>query len=218
MKHNIVELLVGKFRELDKKFKSQYTLNDEFDEQLSVLKAAAWFMQIRSFLIGFLAEHEDHTEIFRELFAGLQSPDPYTRYCIVSSLEFFQTPNPIPWLIPALKDGDLQVRLAAVRAVSASSESLQDFSALDPLMERLNDNEARVRSQVALALWRLKNLKAVEPLIQRLKIENDKDVQLTLDNSLMFLTGKRFFFGLIGGNYKRWSKWWEKEKKKTLTR
>jgi len=85
----------------------------------------------------------------------------------------------VPALIAALKDGDVEVRRAAVRSLS----NLDDPRAIPAFIEALRDADSEVRVCAANALGQFEDKRAVPGLVSLLK-DADKDVRHAALSSL----------------------------------
>jgi HEAT repeat protein len=74
-------------------------------------------------------------------------------------------------LISALQDRNADVRIAAARALPHG-----DSRTVEPFLAALSDRNATVRDQAAQALVAAADVRAVEPLIERLRRDEDVDV------------------------------------------
>jgi HEAT repeat protein len=83
---------------------------------------------------------------------------------------------------------------------------------VEPLIAALRDKNANVREEVAGALRRTKDPRAIEPLIASLKDE-DSDVRHNAARALKKVTGQDF-----GQDPEKWQEWWEENKDKFLSK
>jgi len=78
----------------------------------------------------------------------------------------------IPQLIEALKDGNASVRCTAAMALKniakANPGNAELLTAVFPLIDELNDGDSNARSWAAGALGKIGDIRAVQPLIERL--------------------------------------------------
>jgi hypothetical protein len=93
-------------------------------------------------------------------------------------------------LIESLGDLSPFARQRAAEDLSRMCQAGQrDPRMLPSLIVALNDSDASVRSTVAAALGNLSNMEAVEPLKQRLEIEDSIHVRGALQKALQKLNG-----------------------------
>ena len=85
----------------------------------------------------------------------------------------------VPALIAALKDGDVEVRRAAVQSLS----NLDDPRAIPAFIEALHDSDSEVRSCAASGLGQFEDKRAIAPLMAALK-DTDRDVRRAAISSL----------------------------------
>jgi HEAT repeat protein len=85
----------------------------------------------------------------------------------------------VPALIAALKDGDVEVRRAAVQSLS----NLDDPRAIPAFIEALRDADSEVRACAAGALGQFEDKRTIAPLMGALK-DADKDVRRAAISSL----------------------------------
>lgn len=78
----------------------------------------------------------------------------------------------VPALMAALKDGDVEVRRAAVRSLS----NLDDPRAIPAFIDALRDSDAEVRASAASALGQFEDKRSIAPLMGALK-DPDRDVR-----------------------------------------
>jgi HEAT repeat protein len=86
-------------------------------------------------------------------------------------------------------------------------ENIKDPRAADILIGYLKSEHIEIRGIVRRILAQLKNERAVEPLIELLKSPDKRERERTAA-TLKSITGKDF-----GVKYKKWKKWWDKNKK-----
>lgn len=87
---------------------------------------------------------------------------------------------------------------------------VKDDRALEALIFALKHKDLGVRIAAAEALSDKKNPKAIPPLINGLK-ENEEVVREAFVKSLQEITGEDF-----GQDHDKWEKWWNKNKKAFL--
>ncbi|MEO8138072.1 MAG: M56 family metallopeptidase [Gemmatimonadota bacterium] len=85
----------------------------------------------------------------------------------------------VPALIAALKDGDVEVRRAAVQSLS----NLDDPRAIPAFIEALHDADPEVRSCAASGLGQFEDKRTIAPLMGALK-DTDRDVRRAAISSL----------------------------------
>ncbi len=74
---------------------------------------------------------------------GLRSPNPSVRKKAVSDLSKSKRPDALPRLVELVRDPDLDVRLAVLRALA----SLRDLAGVPSMVVFMGDGQARVRSE-----------------------------------------------------------------------
>jgi len=150
--------------------------------------------------INFLGEHGGIKAV-EQLIYVLQDRDNYTRLQAIKSLQKLKDKRAIQPLIELLQDSDQEVRLEAVRSL----QRLKDKRVIQPLIELLQDSDQEVRLETvsslvylravyaliialkhdnacirwgaALALRRIKDPRAVEPLLQLIDDDEDSSVR-----------------------------------------
>lgn len=106
------------------------------------------------------------------------------REMAATSLGWTGVEQAIEPLIQALADGDMDIRNTVARALGTIGEV-----AVDPLITSLTHPEWIVRERAAWVLGEIGNTKAVEPLIQALRDE-DNDVHLSAQGALQKMAEK----------------------------
>jgi HEAT repeat protein len=171
-------------------------LKDEFS---SVTKAA----------IDALGERKDPRAVMPLVDFLKRSEPHHKRYVINVRASAFQALGKMDDLLivdPMLelfKEGDLGLRIG----VENRLENIKDPRAADILIGYLKSEHIEIRAIVRRILGKLKNERAVEPLIELLKSPDKRERERTAA-ALKSITGKDY-----GVKYKKWKKWWNKNKK-----
>jgi len=106
-------------------------------------------------------------------------------------------------MVELLKEKDLDLRIGVEKRL----ENIKDPRAADILIGYLKSEHIETRATVRRILGKLKNERAVEPLIEILK-SPDKRERKGAASALKSITGEDY-----GEKYKKWKKWWDKNKK-----
>jgi len=116
--------------------------------------------------------------------------DPEVRELNVAAIRETAVPQRVRLLIEALADRDINVRSAALRALSARADGASVPALLEPAQRNA---DPFVRGEVALIIGRLGDMSAVAPLSGTLSVERDGDVKRKLVLALARLgdTGAR---------------------------
>ncbi|MGH7145531.1 MAG: sigma-70 family RNA polymerase sigma factor [Planctomycetota bacterium] len=129
--------------------------------------------RLRQLAVAKLASSDDERDQ-NAVMALLHDPDPETCSMVISEVVDRNTawtmaqrrgPGLVPDLLAALKDSQLQVRLAAIGALANTG----DPRAADTLAALLKDPAPSVCMKAAFALGDLSDPRAIEPLIEDLK-------------------------------------------------
>lgn len=137
------------------------------------------------------------------LIGGLNSANERIFRFSFNTLESIGEPA-VGLLITALEDVNEDVKISACRLLKKT----KDTRATEPLINVLNDRNSKVRNYAADALGSIGDSRAVEPLIAVLYDEN---VRKTAAKALKNITGEDF-----REDYKKWQKWWKKNKKRYI--
>ncbi len=159
--------------------------------------------------IDALGERKDPRAVM-PLVDFLKHSEPYhKRYVINVRASAFQALGKMDDLLivdPMLdlyKEGDLDLRIGVEKRL----ENIKDPRAADILIGYLKSEHIEIRGLVKRILGKLKNERAVEPLIELLKSPDKRERERTAA-TLKSITGKDY-----GVKYKKWKKWWDKNKK-----
>jgi len=111
---------------------------------------------------------------------------------------------PVEPLIVLLKDKDFRLRTRAENLLVKTKNP----DAVPTLITLLKKEDIGIRKRIIYVLGRLKDYRAVEPLMETLK-SPDKWEKKSAAGALKSITGKDY-----GVKYKKWKKWWKKNKDK----
>jgi HEAT repeat protein len=101
----------------------------------------------------------------------LRDKDPSVRESAAFSLEHLKDARAVDPLCFALNDEDLGVRMT----VASSLRDLvgtNDYRAVGPLISALNDNNSAIREFAAIALGKIRDARAIEPLISAMRVRD----------------------------------------------
>jgi HEAT repeat protein len=104
----------------------------------------------------------------------------------------------MPFVLPALKDKEPKVRNHAV----SITRRLKDLSALQALIELMEDRYELIRANAARSLGELGDKEACGALISQIENTNEL-VQMCCHESLVKLTDKDY-----GLDQEKWTEWW----------
>jgi hypothetical protein len=206
------------------------------DENSSVRESAAYA----------LGELKDPRAV-EPLIEALKDKEWKVRDRAAIALGVLRDPQAVGPLIEALRDGDSDVRKSAAWALEKINPNWRETKEakkwISVFISDLKDNNSYVRKSTAIALGKLKDPRAVEPLIEALKdkywevresaayalgeikdpraveplIEALKDekgnVRQSSAEALQKITGKDF-----GKEPEKWQKWWEENKGRFIKR
>ena len=115
------------------------------------------------------------------LMAALKDADESVRYQSVAALGQLKDPRPAEMLISMLANqpamaADLGAQLRKGKLIEALGE-IGDPRAFDEISKILNDKRPEFRSKAATAMGKIKDARAVEPLILMLKTDEDSSVR-----------------------------------------
>jgi hypothetical protein len=118
--------------------------------------------------------------------------------CISVVVRSEQGDQVMPYVLPALRDDDPKVRNHAILII----RKLKDRSAINPLIELLNDRYEIIRVNAARTLGDLGDIEACGALISNLEHPKDSVKHYCLE-ALQKLSGKNY-----GMDQERWQDWW----------
>lgn len=125
----------------------------------------------------------------------ISDPDKRRRaIAALSSASFGHEPPYVRLYRLLIDDHDPTVRAACLRALAKHGE-VEDVSRVLPYLE---DETKVVRWEAAKALQRLHRDDAVDPLLKRLREDQDADVRIAAANALAQYPQPRVFEGLVG--------------------
>ncbi|MEP6913041.1 MAG: HEAT repeat domain-containing protein [bacterium] len=116
------------------------------------------------------------------LMAALKDADEEVSYQSVAALGHLKDPRPVEVLIsmlgnqPTMAAGDLGAQLRKENLIEALGE-IGDPRAFDEISKILNDKRPEFRKEAATALGKIKDARAVEPLILMLKTDENSSVR-----------------------------------------
>jgi hypothetical protein len=118
----------------------------------------------------------------------------------VRVLGLIADPNTIDLLISFV---DIKNNPAEIRDAAAMTfYNFQDPRVEQCLITALKDPDKEVKKSAAQSLYRIKSIKAIEPLIEILGKDEDEEVRFFVGDSLNKITAKSF-----GIDYEQWLKW-----------
>lgn len=114
---------------------------------------------------------------------------------LLSDAKYIKDPKTFDPILNALKDKDPSIREAAAASLKRLGENIKncckETRIVPPLIEALKDRYARVRQEAAKALGFYSDMRAVDPLIRRLRKDRDPWVRLEAAYSLGQLNAKK---------------------------
>jgi HEAT repeat protein len=151
--------------------------------------------------------HCNERDEVQEWIDALKDEDPRIRQTAAEILGRLKDPRAIGPLIVALPDEDPEVNKAVFEALKSFpgwEKSDAAKSLVPKLIEALRDENPWVRLSAAEALGKIKDPRAVEPLIAALKDPLSRDY---VAEALEEITGEK-----LGRNFWKWQKWFEEQR------
>lgn len=136
------------------------------------------------------------------LLTALHNPDSDVQHDALAALPLCDRPHMASLLAPLLHDEDERIRRGVVAILQVNG----DNAIADALIFALKDTDDIVRCDAAAGLARLKEKRAITPLITALR-KSAADHRLPLVDALKTISGKDF-----GEDTGRWQQWWAGEK------
>jgi HEAT repeat protein len=153
---------------------------------------------------GPLVEQND-PRVVKPLIGLLKSKDSKTRTYAFTQLAKLADFLPVEPVIELLKDKDYKVRNKARDLLL----KIKNPGAVEVLIASLKSEDIKARKEIIFILGKCNDNRAVEPLIEILK-SKDKWEKKRAAEALKSITGKDY-----GVKYKKWKKWWKKNKNKS---
>jgi HEAT repeat protein len=154
-------------------------------------------------ITGALVEQNDPRAV-KPLIGLLKSKDSKTRTYAFTQLAKLAHLLPVEPLIELLKDKYYQVRNRARDLLL----KIKNPGAVEVLIASLKSEAINVRKEIIHILGKSGDYRAVEPLVEILN-SKDKSEKKRAAEALKSITGKDY-----GVKYKKWKKWWKKNKNK----
>lgn len=120
----------------------------------------------------------------------------------IDALGAFKDPANAAVIAPLCADGEAAVRCSALDALAALKSELL----VTPAIAALNDSVWQVRTSAIAALGKVRRIEAVEPLIQRLAVEEGR-LRPEIGRALDEITGKS-----LGDRLEEWQTFWNSYK------